>query len=193
MKVIEPSDVQKSDRLLPGSKERKIKQVESLEILKNELARANSKENIKKRSINNAIITGSILVILGLILTSKSRVEVSPKKDKWTIGKILRYMAYALSLAGLARGIAVSDKLDVIEPDGTRQIPDYSTKEPITEEKESDKLRALTVRATLDVLIASGEVSPKQIKNRAKAYSFRKPADVDKVIIKEIVKYGKAI
>ena len=206
MEVIEPGSVQRTERLLPGSAERRRLEVNSLQQLKDQLDQANSKSNRRKRAINNAIIVASIASILGLIVFGQEKETVldnvnsgkipgssSAKPNSWTLRKTLRYIAMALSIGGLVRGIAKSDKLDVIEPDGTRQIPKYSEREPVREQTEEDKFRVMTVRATLDTLIASGVVSKESIKNRAKAHSFRRPDTVSKAVLKEIVKYGKSI
>lgn len=206
MEVIEPGSVQRTERLLPGSAERRQLEVNSLQQLKDQLDQANSKSNRRKRAINNAIIVASIASILGLVIFGQEKETVldnvnsgkipgssSAKPNSWTLRKTLRYIAMALSIGGLVRGIAKSDKLDVIEPDGTRQIPKYSEREPVREQTEEDKFRVMTVRATLDTLIASGVVSKESIKNRAKAHSFRRPDTVSKAVLKEIVKYGKSI
>lgn len=210
MEVIEPGSVQRTERLLPGSAERRQLEVNSLQQLKDQLDHVNSKSNRRKRAINNAIIVASIASILGLVIFGQEKETVlenvksgkipgvnpgssSAKPNSWTLKKTLRYIAMALSIGGLIRGIAKSDKLDVIEPDGTRQIPKYSEREPVREQTEEDKFRVMTVRATLDTLIASGVVSKESVKNRAKAHSFRKPDTVSKAVLKEIVKYGKSI
>jgi len=181
MKVIEPGSFQREVQLLPGSKERQDIQVESLEKLKQELKEANRAADRKTRMINRGIVISSILAILFLLLNGDKNKASKTKK-------VLKKLGYALSILAFIKGVTgSSSNLEVIEPHST------SLNERNYSNSIKDKLRILSVRAVMDVLIDMEMMNRNTLKNRSTALRFRSTKGSNKLIINEIDNYGRKL
>lgn len=186
MEVIQSGKYQREVQLLPGSKEHRQIQVNSLEDLKRELNDANSKANRRTRIVNRSIVAGAVLFILGLVLNN-SKLKATKMR------KALRIIGYSLSILAFIKGVTGSSgdsiKLEVIEPNGISNL-DKNYSENLSDQ---DKLRVLAVRATLDVLKEYEILDGRSIRNRSKALRFRAPKNSNKLIINEIANYGRQL
>lgn len=199
MEVVEPGDVQRSTRLLPGSREKEELRVSSLDELKEEMEQANKKG--KKRSlIIKAVVLSTIsIVILSLALSKGS--SSKSKKAFEVMKKIFRYLGYGSAAYAFINGfnksaagnIKITNPGEVRKPDMEKALDKLDTKNKEDSDPESRNIRSLAVTATLDTLIASGLVTPREVKNRAKAYNFRRPQNVNKDVVKDMVNYGKKL
>lgn len=184
MQVIEPSSYQREQQLLPGSEEKRNKEVSSLEELKRELNEANDKENQRTRIINKAIVAGSILAVLFLLLGPKTKNPTS-----WS--KALKILGYALSIGLFIKGAAgVSSQITVIDPEGNVEEKDVKYSESPTSKRS--RLIRLGVKATADVIINSN-IEPKNlIKKKCLSLTTNKDKG-NSPIIKELINYGRSL
>lgn len=194
LKVIEPGKVQKRERLLPGSKERESIKVESLEELKKELEVENKKANKKRKFFIKTVVLSTMASLIYSLIFKPSELESDKKNIYSSIKKILKYLGWGITAFSLIRGFKDSkaSKIEIINP-GEVKKPDFNIKKEGEKEDTFKDIRSLTVKATLDTLLESNLITEKQLKNRAKAYSFRRPKNVDKRVLKDILKYSKKL
>lgn len=198
LQIVEPGNVQRNTRLLPGSREREELRVSSLDELKKEMDEVNKKNKRKSFIIKTIVLSTIAAVVLHLAFNTKSSEDT--KKAFRVLMKIFKYLGYGAAAVSFVRGFKDSSasKFEIVNPGEVKKpnIEKSIEKVKIQPENIPDKegnIKSLAVKATLDTLIESGLVSEREIKNRAKAYNFRKPDNVDKSVVKDMVRYGKKL
>lgn len=187
MQVIEPASYQKEARLLPGSRERSEVEVKSLEELKKALNEANARENSRNKIINRTIVISSILIALFILLGPKSPESASKYR------KALRIIGMALSIVGFIKGtIGMTSNLEVIEPE-SQKLAESNYSFNYNNLSLRDRLRYLSVKATIDVLSKHNIEDKSLLKKRSAMLRFKAPSGVNGVVVNEIINNGKKL
>lgn len=213
MSVTQPSSHTKQTQLLPGSEERELKLVGSLQELKDQLEHDNRILSVKKRRINMLIIISSLVALCGLVFLTpgeKSKRErerlqnlvdsgmasdkdIRDLQDSTLSSKamqIYKYFGYALAIGSLIKGFnGRANYLNVVHPKPKTEDSQYSE---LDSSNYKDRLRIMVTRAFVDVTIRFGLMSRTELKSRVRALQYKPTTEVARKLINELATYDPA-
>lgn len=191
IEIIEPSKYMREIQLLPGTEERKLKLVDSLNELKAQMDKANREASAKQRRLNNLIIAGSLVALVFMIYPNS---RSNNKDEKSKAVKIFKFFGWALSIGAFIKGFnGRANSITVIEPKPKDENYSFDSHYSSFDKKSAtDKLRLLLVKAFIDVLLKFEFISRLELKAKLTNLKYKNTSEANKKLINAMIDYDRS-